>query len=395
MRKIVFTLTTALLHLSSHAQWTQQTSNTNFNLNDVFFTSNDSGVAVGDNGKLVKTVNGGTTWVESTPFSTCNSYAVHFVSADSGWVAGACGVYFTSNGGLNWTLQTTANGQTVNDLFFYNRMIGWAVGDKMTILSTVDGGANWSISTLPSNVPDNPLLAVYFRDANNGWIGGGEKLHYTTNGGTSWSQGSSMLIDWIYSMDFGDNNAGVAAGMAGSATYTFNWGTDWNFDGSITPSYETIYGVDFSSPLSVYAVGRDGLIYYSNNAGSTWSPQNSGVTNHLQAVNFPSSNIGYAVGDGGKIIKYGASTAGLTENSSIDYSVYPNPANDVVNIKLHTIGEHVEVSLTNSIGTQVPLTVTPLGDHLELNIEALPTGVYVLEITTDQNTKVSKRLLKL
>lgn len=395
MKKILFTLSAILLHLSSSAQWTQQTSNTNFNLNDVFFTSNNTGVAVGDNGRIVRTVNGGTTWVESTPFSTCNSYAVHFVSADSGWVAGSCGIYFTSNGGLNWTLQTAGNGKTLNDIFFHNRMTGWAVGDEMTILSTVDGGANWTVDTLTSVVPGNPLLAVYFRDATNGWIGGGEKLHFTTDGGLNWTQGSSMLIDWIHSIDFGDNNAGVAAGMGGSSTNTFNWGTNWNFNGSITTNNETIYGVDFSTPTSVYAVGQNGLIYFSNNAGSTWSPQTSGLTNHLRAVNFPSSTIGYAVGDGGKIIKYGASTAGLAENSSIDYSVYPNPTVDLINIKLHSIGEKIKVNLKNSIGTQIPVVVTSLSDHLEINTETLPTGIYVLEIVTEQNTMISKRLLKL
>ncbi|MNU89328.1 Ycf48-like protein [compost metagenome] len=274
-------------------------------------------------------------------------------------------------------------------------MTGWAVGDEMTILSTVNGGVNWSIDTLTSVVPGNPLLAVYFRDANNGWIGGGEKLHFTTDGGINWTQGSSMLIDWVYSMDFGDNNAGVAAGMAGSSTYTFNWGSNWNFDGSITPNNQTIYGVDFSSPSSVYSVGQNGLVYFSNNAGSTWTPQNSGVTDNLRSVNFPSSNIGYAVGDGGTIIKYGASSVGVSENYSGDYSVYPNPTVGLVNIKLHTIGENVEISLKNSIGTDIPVTVKTIGDNLEINLETLPTGVYVLEIGRDQNTRVSKRLLKL
>ncbi|WP_341901928.1 YCF48-related protein [Fluviicola taffensis] len=391
MKNFLFSISAALLHLSSFAQWTEQTSNTNFNLNDVFFTSDSVGMAVGDNGRLVKTVDGGTNWVESNPFSGCNSYAIHFATADSGWVAGTCGIYFTSNGGLNWTLQTSGNGKVLNDIFFYNSLEGWVVGNEMTILSTIDGGTNWSIDTLTSSVPGNPLLAVYFRDEHNGWIGGGEKLHFTTDGGLNWIPGSSLLIDWIYSMDFGDNYAGVAAGMAGSSTYTFDWGSNWNFDGSITANYKPIYGVDFSSPDSVYSVGKDGLIYFSNNSGTSWTPQTSGVTTNLNAVNFPSSNVGYAVGDAGTIIKRGGSYSGLSE----DYTVYPNPATDLVNIPLHTIGEDVGIALQNSMGTHIPMDIKSNGDNLEINIETLPTGVYILKITTDQGTKISRRLLKL
>lgn len=392
MNHLLLSLSVLLLHFSSSAQWTEQTSNTSFNLNDVFFTSDSIGMAVGDNGRLIKTIDGGSNWVESNQFPACNAYAIHFATPDSGWVAGSCGIYFTSNGGLNWTHQTPGNGKVINDIFFFDKLDGWAVGNEMTILSTTDGGINWSIDTLNSLVPGNPLLAVYFRDANNGWIGGGEKLHFTSDGGLTWTPGSSLLIDWIYSIDFGDNYAGVGAGMAGSATYTFDWGTNWDFDGSITANYQTIYGVDFSSPSTVYSVGQNGLIYFSSNAGSSWTAQNSGVTHNLNAVHFPSSNIGYAVGDQGTIIKYGAGTGNLGIEE--DYPAYPNPTIGLLNIQLQAGSENVEIRLKNSMGTAIPINVKSVTNTLEIDIETLPTGAYILEIVTPEN-RISKRIFKI
>ncbi len=303
MKSIVLLFLGIFLLQIGFSQWNQQVSNTTYDLNDVFFTSNNIGMAVGNNGRITKTVDGGTNWTSSNAIPTCNLNSVFFSSIDSGWIASSCGIYSTTDGGLNWSLQTSGNGEEVNDIFFYNSQFGWAVGNKLSIMRTVDGGANWTIDTLASYATNNPLLAVYFRDSNNGWIGGGEKLHYTTDGGLSWTQGSSLLIDWIYSIDFGDDYNGVGAGMGGSTTYTYDWGTNWAFNGSATPNNEYIYGVSFSSADSVYMVGQSGIILFSNNGGSNWATQTSGVTNNLNGVYFPSLNTGYAVGDAGTILK--------------------------------------------------------------------------------------------
>ena len=53
-----------LLTMPIYAQWVQQTSGTGENLNDVYCITADIVVAVGDNGTILKTIDGGTTWVQ-------------------------------------------------------------------------------------------------------------------------------------------------------------------------------------------------------------------------------------------------------------------------------------------------------------------------------------------
>ena len=63
--KGLFTLMISLVVLNVSAQnfsWTKQTSNTTELLNDIHFVDNMTGWAVGDNGTIVATVDGGANW---------------------------------------------------------------------------------------------------------------------------------------------------------------------------------------------------------------------------------------------------------------------------------------------------------------------------------------------
>lgn len=87
---------------------TAQTSNTGDDLYEVRFTDNLVGVAVGENGTIRKTVNGGTTWfdpVTGTQGTLEGLNAIDCVAAgDRGLAVGENGtVLRTLNGGVTWT----------------------------------------------------------------------------------------------------------------------------------------------------------------------------------------------------------------------------------------------------------------------------------------------------
>ena len=176
MKTVFLILSGLILNLSSHAQWATLKSNTTHDLNDVHFTTIYSGLAVGDNGRITTTIDGGHNWTEVIALPTCNLNSVIFINQDTGWIAGTCGIHFTSDGGKNWSQQTTGNGEELNDVYFIDSKNGWAVGNKMTILRTSNGGTNWTIDTLTSQVKNNPLLVVYFKDKLNGWMGRWRKI---------------------------------------------------------------------------------------------------------------------------------------------------------------------------------------------------------------------------
>lgn len=101
----------------------------------LYLNNNWSGWVVGNNGTILKTINGGEAWTAQPSGTTANLRDVHFVNANRGWVVGDGGVILTTtDGGATWTPE--ASGVTVNlrGVFFVNENTGIAVGDNGTIL---------------------------------------------------------------------------------------------------------------------------------------------------------------------------------------------------------------------------------------------------------------------
>ena len=109
--KKTFTLLLSALVLSVSAQnftWTEQVSGTTEWLNDVHFVDNLTGWAVGDNGAIVATVDGGETWTTQISGTTETLRSVFFLSDTLGWIAGgrtasSNTLLVTEDGGATWT----------------------------------------------------------------------------------------------------------------------------------------------------------------------------------------------------------------------------------------------------------------------------------------------------
>ena len=72
----------------------------------VSFTDVNTGTAVGDFGTILRTTNGGATWVSQSSGTEHVLTGVSFTDANSGTVVGGSGtILHTSNGGANWASQ--------------------------------------------------------------------------------------------------------------------------------------------------------------------------------------------------------------------------------------------------------------------------------------------------
>ena len=161
-----------ILTTSNNYTWNPRSSGTQFSLNDVYFASSYRGWAVGSYGTILRSTNGGLTWTPQDSGTTATLYGVKFVDYYAGWAVGSSGVILhTHDGGDTWTRQTNGVPYVLlRDVDFINSSEGWAVGDGSgVILYTGDGGSTWS--RLSDVVNDN-LRAVQFRDADNGWVAG-------------------------------------------------------------------------------------------------------------------------------------------------------------------------------------------------------------------------------
>src|SRR6185295_933298 len=92
-------------------------------------------IAVGMNGTVVKTTDGGATWAAAdVGAGTTSLYEVLFVGG-SGWVTGNSGqqstglIRKTTDGGVTWVAQTSPTGNTMYQFAFVDAQNGWGVGD--------------------------------------------------------------------------------------------------------------------------------------------------------------------------------------------------------------------------------------------------------------------------
>jgi len=194
--------------------WTTQTSGTILNLNSVDFIDVNNGYAVGVNGIILKTTNGGLTWTTSPSGTILNLNSVDFIDVNNGIIVGDSGTILkTLDGGLTWTPSPAVTGDNLVSVDFVDANTAFAVGFTGTILKTLDGGLTWT----PSPSGTSSLQSVDFIDVNNGIIvgPGGTTLH-TTNGGLTWTTQTSGTINPLLSVDFVDANTAFAVGFHGT-----------------------------------------------------------------------------------------------------------------------------------------------------------------------------------
>lgn len=112
----------------------------------VFSTDGQRGVAVGWDGTVLATRDGGQSWEAQASATQVNLHGVAF-SADGqrGWAVGRDGVVIaTRDGGRNWRPQTSGTRANLLGVVFHpDGLRGWAAGEGGTLIATRDGGQRW------------------------------------------------------------------------------------------------------------------------------------------------------------------------------------------------------------------------------------------------------------
>ncbi|HEX9638259.1 MAG TPA: YCF48-related protein [Acidobacteriota bacterium] len=140
------------------------------------------------------------------------------------------------------------------DIQMLGGTVGYAAG--ATVFKTSDG-IHWN----PTLAPSGQYRAVFFHDAERGWVvGDGGRILHTSNGGASWtSQVSGTSAD--------------------------------------------LWGVSFADGTSGWAVGFGGTILRSSDGGEHWSPEPSGTSSDLYDVKARSATEAWAAGSGGTLLR--------------------------------------------------------------------------------------------
>lgn len=84
---------------------------------------------------------------------------------------------------------------------------------------------------------------------------------------------------------------------------------------------------------------------------------------------------------------------GIDTNQISDFVIYPNPAHDFVQIKLQN-NENIErINITDLLG-KVVKSISAIEENLTtISTSDLTTGIYLIEVTSENNIKMSKKLI--
>jgi len=238
----------------------------------------------------------------AVPFADAGIHAVQFIDASEGWAVGDDGVVWHSmDGGKSWERQKTGSRASLRGVHFTTPYTGWAVGRLESpcggssvgvMLRTTDGGITWEeagMNVLPG------LNAVRFFDEKNGFLcGDGTEafpsgMFSTADSGRTWKPVTGAKLPSCRGVDF---FPGVRTGIVAGA---------WSRLGVVTPegtyrdseldplAGRTIHAVAITGASGItgataFAAGDGGAVLTSTDGGKTWGFVNLGLSPAALAV---------------------------------------------------------------------------------------------------------------
>lgn len=246
----------------------------------------------------------------ATPF---NLRSVFFVTPNLGYAVGERGTIIkTSDAGASWSPQNGSTTQILTSVYFVDEKIGYAVGTHAVglhpnrtgavILKTINGGATW---THQSSGVNGDLRAVFFLNEVRGYaVGSGGLALATTDGGEIWTRMQVENRSSLNSLFFTADGEGFAVGSGGALLRLAPDDSVWVHLES--PTRATLKAVYMSNNGLGYAVGAHGTILRSVDGGGTWSVQPSLTDADLNGLHFFNDTVGYIVGVRGQVLRKSA-----------------------------------------------------------------------------------------
>ena len=318
-------------------KWTPQKSGTDARLRGVSVASKDVVWASGTKGTVLRTTDGGATWLARiVPDAAALDFRdIHAFDAQRAVVL-AIGpgeksrIYKTADGGDTWSLRHTNRDPKgfLDAIAFFDVQHGIALGDpvdgRFTILTTDDGGDTWQqgdAAGMPKALDKEGAFAasgtcLVAQGDKNAWFGTGggatARVFRSTDRGRTWTAHDTPIAAGgptlgIFSLAFRDADHGVAVGggydqpdrKGRVAARTGDGGKTWVIADAPGPAgfrSAVAYVGDRSWLVAVGPSGTDS----SADDGRTWHPRDA---EGFHAVGFVGQN-GWAVGERGKIAKF-------------------------------------------------------------------------------------------
>jgi photosystem II stability/assembly factor-like uncharacterized protein len=271
-------------------------------LTAVHFVDSKQGWAVGHDGVVLHSTDGGQTWFkqldgrEITPLLLAKAESevqrlekAHAAAADDENIATALdNAYFA----LDDAKASGASGPSrpLLDVWFRDANEGWAVGAYGMIVHTRDGGRSWDyVSTLINpdrlhlnailSLPDGALLVV----------GEGGLLHRSEDGGKHWQPPRQLTQASLYKLLPLTNGKLLALGFGGTLLASQDLGLTWEH--VAIPVTVNLYGGTQLADGSVVLSGQGGVLLYSDDGEHFKRWQGAGIDSLLGVAQLDSERL--------------------------------------------------------------------------------------------------------
>jgi photosystem II stability/assembly factor-like uncharacterized protein len=364
-------------------------------LSDMYWINDNEGwICSSALGEIYHTTDGGSSYTtQKTQYST---NTIQMLNSSEGYAGGYNGrVYRTIDGGSTWGVLGSIGGTLLSISFPPSSATGYCCGYGGKIYSISPSG---TLSAMASGVSSN-LAAISFPGSQGRVCGENVILHYNE---TSWLGNQSYNEGTYNGICMKSNTIGWAVGDNGVIIKTTD-GANWNNQTNPDKSNRTLLDVFFLNASEGWVVGTNGVILHTTNGGTLWTIEGAGMTtNMLRAVHFTSSTNGYVLGNNKTLLKY-TLTTGIKENGQIPASFnleqnFPNPFNSETKISYSlAIPAQVQLTVCNMFGQQVALLdkgFKPAGSFsADFKGDGLPSGIYYYRLQCGDRHETRKMTL--
>ena len=307
------------------ATWRRQDSKTLAWLKAVCFVNSQRGFAVGANGTILNTNDGGANWRRVPSGTTDKLRDIIFTDEKNGWILAERNPFQAKKGqARSFVLQTVDGGASWSSVEFADekdnktlnrennalvRFVGgraqnalWAVGERGAVWAL---NANKVWETQPAATGFLLLGGAALSDSQRWLLSADNALNVTSDAGKTWraTDFGDKSKAKIAQISFVNNNYGWAVGASGVILTTNNGGRKWTAQTS--PTTADLFDVAFVNDREGWAAGDGGVLLHTVDGGANWAAEETKSTHRLERLFIVSNNnqvAAWAVGFGGTIL---------------------------------------------------------------------------------------------
>lgn len=267
-------------------------------------------VAVGPRGHIVVSTDAGATWEQAQVPVSSDLTAVHFPSEKRGWAVGHDGVVLaTADGGTTWTKQL--DGRAVNETILAGAKASLAASPESPELQALVAEAE----RYKEQGPDKPFLDVWFENETTGFVVGAYNLLLrTTDGGKTWQSWFERADNPRFMNLYSIRPAGGTLYIAGEA------GTVLKLD----PAAQRFVAVpvDYAGSLFGVVEAGDGVLVHGLR-GNAFRTVDGGATWAKVETKLPATIVANAKRDHGEVVLVDQGGRIALSHDGIHFDVIP------------------------------------------------------------------------